>query len=187
MCRETKADLDLIGPPTPTQVIGAAAHNIEKSLHKVNIDVAKYFAPVATRLLDEGIGEARSPVQVLAVTMAAMSGYRNLPAEKSVLGQQEGAITLGLSTPGGGQFGQPFELLNALRQIAGNLTNAVGKIELFEDPQEAGFEAAFDITKETAREMIEVITATGALCPPSVNSSMLTKGLPAVLYIPVPV
>ena len=62
-CRDTKADLDLIGPPTPQQVIGAAASNIEKSLVDVNIDVAKYFAPVASKLLENGVGAARTPVQ----------------------------------------------------------------------------------------------------------------------------
>ena len=62
--KETKADMDLIGPPSPQQVINSAANNIEKSLQGTNIEVAKYFAPVAARMLEKGIGEATTPVQV---------------------------------------------------------------------------------------------------------------------------
>jgi hypothetical protein len=88
-CRDTKAELSLIGPPTPQQVICSAASNVEKSLHSVSIDVAKYFAPTAAKLMERGIGEAVSPVQILAIAMAQISGYKDLPKEpNSTAGHQ---------------------------------------------------------------------------------------------------
>lgn len=57
-------DINLIGPPSPQQVINAAANSIEKSLVGTNIEVAKYFAPVAAKLLEEGVAGATTPVQV---------------------------------------------------------------------------------------------------------------------------
>jgi hypothetical protein len=64
VCRDTKAELDLIGPPTPQEVIAAAAGNIEKSLDGTSIHVAKYFEGTARRLLDDGVGSATTPAQV---------------------------------------------------------------------------------------------------------------------------
>lgn len=162
ICRDTKADLDLIGPPTPQQVIGAAASNIEKSLVDVNIDVAKFFAPVAAKLLQQGIGEAQTPVQVLAVTMACMSGYTDLPKDKSILGQEEGSVTLGITTPGGRGFPTEGALLTSLRRITDSkIVGAVGKIELFDDPEDDGFEAAFDIKKQFAEEVMTAAQSHG--------------------------
>jgi GUCT (NUC152) domain len=161
-CRDTKADLDLIGPPTPQQVIGAAAQNIEKGLQGVNIDVAKYFAPVATRILNNGVKEAETPVQVLAVVMASMSGYKELPKEKSILGQQEGNVTLGINTPAMRGFPSTGTLIGAIRRLCGeDVANRIGKVELFEDAQEAGYEAAFDIPKKMAKEVMEKCAENG--------------------------
>ena len=153
----------MIGPPTPQQVIGSAAANIEKSLGTVNIDVAKYFAPIATRLLENGVGDAQTPVQILSVTMAQMSGYTDLPKEKSILGQEEGSVTLGISTPQGRGFPSAGTLIGSIRRITNETAaGAIGKVELFEDPEEAGFEAAFDLRKKYAKEVMEAAVANGA-------------------------
>lgn len=166
LCRDTKADLSLVGPPTPQQVIGAAARNIEKGLTNVNIDVAKYFAPIASRMLESGVGAASTPVQILAVTMAQMSGYTDLPKEKSILGQAEGALTLGINTPAGRGFSSPGALVGSLRRITSEaVAGSVGKVELFDEPEEAGYEAAFDVPKDVADEIIEAGKTHGAPPP----------------------
>jgi hypothetical protein len=182
LCRDTKADLNLIGPPTPQQVIGSAASNIEKSLHKVDIGVAKYFAPVASKILEKGVGEALTPVQILAVTMAHMSGYTDLPKEKSILGQQEGFVTLGISTPGGSGFQSQGVLLGTIKRLTNpQVAGSVGSVEIFEDPEDAGFDAAFDLPKKYVDEVLSATIDNGVL---HVLRSVLffPRGKPALQY-----
>jgi hypothetical protein len=164
LCRDTKADLSLIGPPTPQQVIGSAASNIEKSLHKVDIGVAKYFAPVASKILEKGVGEALTPVQILAVTMAHMSGYTDLPKEKSILGQQEGFVTLGINTPGGNGLLSHSSLLGTIKRVTNSqVAGSVGSVEIFEDPEDAGFDAAFDLPKKYVDDVLSATIENGVL------------------------
>lgn len=75
----------MISPPGPDDIIKAAAAGVYKRLASVNIEVAKHFADAAKRLLEAG-----NPVQVLATSLAALSGYTELPKPRSLLSQQEG-------------------------------------------------------------------------------------------------
>jgi hypothetical protein len=162
-CRETKVDLNLIGPPSPQEVIQAAAGNIEKSLATTNIHVAKYFEETAERLLEDGVGHAKSPTEVLSMVMALMSGYTELPKERSILGQQEGYVTLGMSTPRGAGFPTPGALIGSIRRVTNEkVASRIGRVELFDDPEDAGFEAAFDLPKNDVDAVIEAAAAHGA-------------------------
>ena len=165
-CRDVKVDLKLIAPPNPEQIIEAAADNIKRSLQRTNIDVAKYFESTANDLLTDGVGHAKEPAEVLAVVMAQMSGYTELPKEKSLLGQQEGYVTLGICTPKGLGFPNPGALIGAIRRITNEtVASAIGKVELFDDVEESGYEAAFDVPREHAAVVTEASIENGALLP----------------------
>eukprot|EP00892_Ulva_mutabilis_P009859 jgi/Ulvmu1/7245/UM035_0032.1 len=161
--RGTKVDLDLIRPPTPQAVLESVAGNIEQSLVSASSDVAKYFESTARKLLDNGVGDAKEPAEVLAVVMAQISGYTQLPKERSMLGQSEGCVTLGICTPRGRGFPSPGALVGSIRRISDESTaGAIGKIELFDDVEEAGFEAAFDIPVSMAANVIAAAKEHGA-------------------------
>lgn len=161
--RDTKVDLDLVGPPTPQAVLESVANNIEKSLVTTSGDVAKYFEGTAQRILENGIGDAKEPSEVLAVVMAQISGYTELPKERSLLGQSEGYVTLGICTPRGRGFPTPGALIGSIRRITDEQTaSAIGKVELFEDVEEAGFEAAFDVPIKLSKSIMEAAQKHGA-------------------------
>jgi hypothetical protein len=168
LCRDTKADLDLVGPPTPEEVIKAAAGNIEKSLSTTSADVAKYFETTADKLLTEGVREAKSPTQILSFVMALLSGYTELPKEKSILGQQVGFVTLGIRTPNGRGFTSPGALIGSIRRITDDKTASnIGKVELFDDPEDEEYEAAFDIPRKLSADIVTAAIKNGARLPRS--------------------
>ncbi len=76
-------------PPPP-----AASRSVLNRLDKVEPGVIDFFEPAAERLLAAG-----SPAKVLAAALAAMSGFRNVPAPKSLLTSEEGYMTLSLLGP----------------------------------------------------------------------------------------
>jgi GUCT (NUC152) domain len=155
--RDVKMDLELIGPPTPKQIIEAAADNIKRTLSGTSTDVAKYFESTAEGLLENGVG-------VLAVVMAQMSGYTELPREKSILGQQEGFVTLGIKTPKGLGFPNPGALIGSIRRITNEkVANQIGKVEIFEDDDDIDFEAAFDVPKVHVEKIVAASSDNGAL------------------------
>jgi hypothetical protein len=95
--------------------------------------------------------------------MAQMSGYLELPKEKSILGQEEGHVTLGISTPAGRGFPSAGTLIGSVRKITDEQTaSRIGKVELFDDPEEAGFEAAFDLPKDLVETVMSAAVANGA-------------------------
>lgn len=162
MCSDVKVELELIGPPTPEQIISAAADNIKASLRGTSEDVARYFEHTAKELLEDGVGHAKEPTEVLATVMAQMSGYTELPKAKSLLGQQEGYVTLGVLTPKKMGFNNPGALIGAIRRITNEkVANGIGKVELFDDIEDSGYEAAFDVKKEHAAQVIEASQENG--------------------------
>ena len=153
--RDTKVDLDLVGPPSPQAVLEAVAGNIEKSLETTSTEVAHFFKSSARTILENGVGDARDPADVLALVMAHISGYTQLPKARSLLGQAEGYTTLGICTPRGRGFPSPGALIGSVRRITDEQTaGAVGKVELFDDVEESGFEAAFDVPAAMASSVI---------------------------------
>lgn len=105
--------------------------------------------------MENGVGEAKEPAEVLAVVMAQISGYTELPKERSLLGQAEGYVTLGICTPKGRGFPSPGALIGSIRRITDEQTaSAVGKVELFDDVEDAGFEAAFDVPTKIAESVV---------------------------------
>lgn len=157
-------DLDLVGPPTPQAVLESVAGNIEQSLVSTSGDVAKYFEGTASRILENGVGDAKEPAEVLAVVMAQISGYTELPKERSLLGQAEGYVTLGICTPRGQGFPSPGALIGSIRRITDEQTaSAIGKVELFDDVEEAGFEAAFDVPVKISQNVIEAAKEHGTV------------------------
>jgi GUCT (NUC152) domain len=164
VCRDTKADIHLVPPPSPQELIAASAGNIEKSMARTSPTVAAQFADTAQRVLDAGAAESSTPTQILALAMATMSGYTELPAERSILGQAEGSVTLGITTPGAKGFPSAGALLGSLRRITNDkVAGAIGKVELFDDPDDAGVEAAFDIPRNFAEEIMAAARENGAL------------------------
>ena len=110
--------------------------------------------------------------------MASMSGYKDLPKERSILGQEDGKVTLGITTPGGRGFPSTGTLIGSIRRITNEkIANTVGKCELFDDVEDAGFEAAFDVPKVYADEIMAAARANGVAPACVGHFSCLFRGL----------
>ena len=94
----------------------------------------------------DAMTDQQTLMQVLAVVMAQMSGYKDLPKHKSILGQQEGFVTLGLRHTTGRGFISAGALCGTVRTFTNaDIAGQIGKVELFDDSEDTGFDAAFDV------------------------------------------
>lgn len=65
-------------------------------LDRVEGDVIDFFMPAASRLI-----AGPHPERVLAAALAAMSGFRNVAQERSLLTGELGMVTVQMLAPGG--------------------------------------------------------------------------------------
>lgn len=62
---------EVIGAPTPADVMASASRTVLSKLDRVEADVIDFFMPAASRLL-----QSPQPERVLAAALASMSGFR---------------------------------------------------------------------------------------------------------------
>eukprot|EP01025_Chloroclados_australasicus_P008688 TRINITY_DN1315_c0_g1_i1.p1 TRINITY_DN1315_c0_g1~~TRINITY_DN1315_c0_g1_i1.p1 ORF type:complete len:861 (-),score=132.40 TRINITY_DN1315_c0_g1_i1:515-3025(-) len=148
--QDTKTKVEIIGPPLPQDTMKAAALNVYKKMASVNADVSQFFLPAATQMLEKG-----DPNKVLASALAALSGFREVPQPKSVLTYEEGLITL-IAIDSKKQLNQPNVLLRFLREEAGqHICDAVGRIQVVDDPKSNVQGVAFDLPMDLYEEAVK--------------------------------
>lgn len=147
--RETETtDVTVITPPTPMQVVEAAAKQVMYRLDGVDDEVRAFFAPVARTVLS-----SKDPQEALEVALAALSGIKEIPEPRSLLTMQEGYITLQMmSAPG--RIAKPGNVSAIVARLTGSneAASQVGKIRLMGGQDEQG--AAFDVPKALAKEIL---------------------------------
>ena len=147
--RETETtDVTVINPPSPLQVVEAAAKQVMYRLDGVDEAVRAYFAPVARTVLS-----SRDPQEALEIALAALSGIKEIPEPRSLLTMQEGYVTLQMmSAPG--RIVKPGNVAAIVARLTGSNESAsqVGKIRMIGGQEEQG--AAFDVPKALAKEIM---------------------------------
>ena len=149
--RETKTKgVTVITPPTPQQVVEAAAKQVMYRLDNVEQEVRSYFSPVAKLVL-----ASRDPQEALEVALAALSGITAIPEPRSLLTLQEGFTTLQMMSERGRitRIGHIPAIVTKLLDSR-EKGSSVGRIMLLDDDQTDTQGAAFDVPKALAEEII---------------------------------
>lgn len=163
LLRNTKATAgEIVGAPNAVDVMTAASKNVLTRLDKVEQDVIDFFVPAAERLLASG-----QPERVLAAALASMSGFRNVPAPRSLLNSAEGMVTFRIMGPPGrvDGFGTLQRELSRIMLKGGSTRelgrNEIGRIRILEDAGKEG--VAFDIAAARANELLALAPAAAKL------------------------
>ena len=82
---------EMIGSPSPADVMTQASRNALTQLDKVDSEVVDFFVPAAERLMTSD-----NPSRVLAAALASMSGFSKVPKPRSLLTYEAGMTTLKL-------------------------------------------------------------------------------------------
>ncbi len=149
--RETKTKgVTTITPPTPQQVVEAAAKQVMYRLDNVEQEVRSYFSPVAKMVL-----ASRDPQEALEVALAALSGITAIPEPRSLLTLQEGFTTLQMMSERGRitRIGHIPAIVTKLLDSR-DKGSSVGRIQLLDDEKSGTQGAAFDVPKALAEEII---------------------------------
>ncbi len=149
--RDTKANsVTTIAPPTPQQVVEAAAKQVMHRLDNVEQEVRSYFAPVAKMVL-----ASRDPQEALEVALAALSGITSIPEPRSLLTLQEGYTTLQIMSEKGRitRIGHIPAIVTKLLDSR-DKGSRVGRIMLIDDAATGLQGGAFDVPKALAEEIL---------------------------------
>lgn len=149
--RETKtSNVATITPPTPQQVVEAAAKQVMYRLDNVEQEVRSYFAPVAKMVL-----ASRDPQEALEVALAALSGITAIPEPRSLLTLQEGYTTLQLMSEKG-RIVRIGHIPAIITKLLGSREkgSSVGRIMLIDDNATGLQGGAFDVPKALAEEIL---------------------------------
>jgi ATP-dependent RNA helicase DDX21 len=139
-------NLEMVGPPAPTQLMEAAVKQVVRRLDNVDPAMTAWFAPAATTVCEHS-----DPVQALAAALAAMSGMQGVPKPRSLLTQEEGWVTLRvMSRPG--RITMIGHIMAIVRNLIGDeATKNIGKVRMLSQDGQDG--AAFDLPAAVASEI----------------------------------
>lgn len=168
--RETKTNnVTTIAPPTPQQVVEAAAKQVMHRLDNVEQEVRSYFAPVAKLVL-----ASRDPQEALEVALAALSGITAIPEPRSLLTLQEGYTTLQMMSAKGRitRIGHIPAIVTKLLDSR-DKGSMVGRIMLIDDNATGLQGGAFDVPKSLAEEILA--------CKEELESKGVTLTIPTSL------
>lgn len=168
--RETKTNnVTTIAPPTPQQVVEAAAKQVMHRLDNVEQEVRSYFAPVAKLVL-----ASRDPQEALEVALAALSGITAIPEPRSLLTLQEGYTTLQMMSAKGRitRIGHIPAIVTKLLDSR-DKGSMVGRIMLIDDNATGLQGGAFDVPKSLAEEILA--------CKDELESKGVTLTIPTSL------
>ena len=154
--RETGVKFRQINPPTGAEVMTASAEQASLEMRLVDDELLPYFTPTAEKILAqvEADADARSPVEVVAAALAAISGHTEPPPPRSMLTGDVGLTTLVARA----DLLLPRDLLRAMSDVSRAAADGVGRIRVL-----AGNDGlCFDITHEQVKPLLAAV-AEGAL------------------------
>lgn len=142
------SNLEMIATPSPTQLMNAAVIQNLNRLDKVDPELKNFFADPARKLLKDA-----DPVNTLAAALACMSGFLEVPQDRSLLTQENGFITLQIMSRAG-RITMAGHIMTIVKNLLGDEgANQVGRIRMI---KEGGMEgAAFDLPQESALAFLE--------------------------------
>ena len=144
--RDTGVKFRSINPPTGEQVMTASAEQASIEMNLVEDELLPYFTPTAEKILADVEG-GRSPVEVVAAALAAVSGHTEPPPPRSMLTGDIGLITMTAE----GDMLLPRDLLRAMSSVSREAADGVGRIRIMADNSGLCFDMAHDQVKPTPR------------------------------------
>lgn len=144
--RDTKAKIDMVAPPGPEEVLRAASRQVATRLDAVDPDVIKFFEPAAERLL-----QVKDPHHCLAASLAALSGFTEVPKPRSLITQETGMQTLRVMADEG-MIGSPGTVMGIVKRVMPEAVDSVGRVRMLREGEKQG--AAFDLPFESAALMM---------------------------------
>lgn len=144
--KSTKAKVEMVAPPGPEEVMRAASLQVANRLDKVDPAVVKFFEPAAERLL-----QVQDPHFSLAASLAALSGFTEVPKPRSLITQEEGVMTLRLMGKPG-RLGSPGSVIACIGTVQSNAGDVVGRIRMLRDGGKEG--AAFDVPSSASAQIL---------------------------------
>eukprot|EP00854_Cymbomonas_tetramitiformis_P015531 gene15531-18408_t len=135
--------------PSAEKVLQASAESASKQLDSVQSDLLPYFLETAKDLVKS---QDKSPEEILAAALAAMSGLRELPPPRSLLTYEEGIRTILMQHSGdddmrSGRFETPRDVMQVLGQLV-DRDQKLGKIKIAKNG-----DAVVDLPEAAAKEM----------------------------------
>lgn len=137
--------------PSAQRVLQASAESASKQLDSVQPDLLPYFLETAKDLVKS---QEKSPEEILAAALAAMSGLRELPPPRSLLTYEEGIRTMLVQHSGdadthSGRFATPRDVMQVLGQFV-DRDEKFGKIKIAKNG-----DAVVDLSEAAAKELVE--------------------------------
>ncbi len=154
--RETGVKFRQINPPTGAEVMTASAEQASLEMRLVDDELLPYFTPTAEKILAglESDADARSPTEVVAAALAAISGHTEPPPPRSMLTGDVGLTTLVARA----DLLLPRDLLRAMSDVSRAAADGVGRIRVLADNDGL----CFDIAHEQVKPLLAAVSE-GAL------------------------
>lgn len=154
--RETKTEgVQIICPPSPEEVMTAAAKQVMRRLDNVEDEVKAYFAPIANLVLT-----SRDPQDAMEAALAALSGIMQVPTPRSLLTTEDGQKTLQMmSVPG--RITRPAHIAAIVGRLLEDPNASVGKIRMMTSPDGKNEGAVFDVSPELATRILAQVEELG--------------------------
>ena len=140
--RDTGVKFRSINPPTGEQVMTASAEQAFIEMKLVEDELLPYFTPTAEKILADVEG-GRSPVEVVAAALAAISGHTEPPPPRSMLTGDVGLVTMTAV----GDMLLPRDLLRAMSAVSREAADGIGRIRIMSDNSGLCFDMAHDQVK----------------------------------------
>lgn len=145
IARETGVNFRVITPPTGGEVMTASAEQASLEMKLVDNELLPYFTPTAQKILDglSDESDGRTPVQVVAAALAAISGHTEPPPARSMLTGDVGLTTLVARA----DLLLPRDLLRAVGEVSRSCADGVGRIRVLANNDGLCFDIAHDQVK----------------------------------------
>jgi len=112
LARDTGANFDTMGLPTPEEVLTSCTTGISSRLDAVHPEMSEKFFEAAQKKIDES-----GSVEALAAAYAVMSGFTEPPAPRSLLTYEKGFVSVGVWGKKRGVIQSPSDVMRELRRL----------------------------------------------------------------------
>jgi ATP-dependent RNA helicase DDX21 len=142
------ANLEIMGPPGPKEVMESSAKQVLRRLDNVDEDVKAFFMPAA-----EAVMATSDPKDAMCAALAALSGLMDVPKPRSLLTQEVGYTTVRVMSRAG-RITKGGHIMTIVRNVLGEeATSEVGRFRMLTDEKAGTQGAAFDLPDELAAKM----------------------------------
>jgi ATP-dependent RNA helicase DDX21 len=143
-----KCNFQMIEAPHVKDVMRASFEQVKGVLDHVDSSLASEFRPTAELLLEEKGPDA------FAAALAHLSGFSQLPPNRSLLTYEPNMTTVRLVRTGSSQPLTPRAVSGIISSISRSAADRVGKICIIDDHRVTG--AVFDLPDDVAKEILSL-------------------------------